>query len=197
MFKFTVDDGTGVISCTQWRVTEDSDEGLTLPTLGGLVSVWGKLSEFRSERQLTVTNMVQHKDPNVEPLHWLEVAQLKRTVYSRPFILPRGVISDGETSSGARKFSRDALKSCIVSHLKSHHSSGHFTLADLVREEGLLETCRNESELADWSDEELVREVNLLAQDLPSEGIVVLARGQGVLREGAKFEVSAELANDG
>lgn len=193
VFKFTVDDGTGVMSCTQWRVTEDSDEGITLPTLGSLVSVWGKLSEFRGERQLTVTSLVQHKDPNVEPLHWLEVAHLKRTIYSRPFILPRGVLSEGETTSGARTFSRDVLKACIISHLKSCHSSGPFTLASLAGEEGLLKLCRSESELADWSDEELAREVNLLAQDLPSEGVVILARGHGVLREGAKFEVSVKL----
>lgn len=34
--------------------------------------------------------LVMETDPNVEPMHWLEVVQLKRTVYSRAFVLSPG-----------------------------------------------------------------------------------------------------------
>ena len=36
--------------------------------------------------------VVVESDPNVEPLHWLEVLQLKKTVYSKPFVLPPGAL---------------------------------------------------------------------------------------------------------
>jgi len=186
-----VDDGTGVMSCTQWRVEEDSEEGITVLDLGDLVSVWGKLSEFRKEKQLTVMTAVRHKDPNVEPLFWLEVTHLKRTVYSRPFILPRGVLGSGEASSGSKEFSKEVIRQHVLSHLKTFHSDGHFTLEGLAREEELLKSSRDESELSDWSEGDLTREVGLLVQDLPSEGIVIPARGVGVQKTNVKFEVQS------
>ena len=51
----SVDDGTGVITCCQWRVVEDSGCGLTVPVLGQLVSVFGRVSEFREEKQIKVS----------------------------------------------------------------------------------------------------------------------------------------------
>ena len=49
-----MDDGSGVVPCCQWRKTEDSDQGLVIPPLGQLVSVFGRVSEFRDERQIKV-----------------------------------------------------------------------------------------------------------------------------------------------
>lgn len=49
-----VDDGSGVLSCCQWRRSEDSEEGLYLPSIGQLVSVFGRVEEFRGEKQLRV-----------------------------------------------------------------------------------------------------------------------------------------------
>ena len=188
-----MDDGTGVMSCTQWRLVEDSDEGITILELGDLVSVWGKLSEFRNEKQLTVTSIVQQKDPNAEPLHWLEVVHLKRTVYSRPFLLPRGVLGIAEDSSGAMEFSRHVLHRCILSHLKASYSCGHFTLKELAKEEALLKTCRENVELSEWAEEELAKEMDLLVRDLPAEGIVIPAIGVGVQRMEVKYEVGVIL----
>ena len=50
-----VDDGSGVLSCCQWRRSEDSEEGLYLPSIGQLVSVFGRVEEFRGERQLRIS----------------------------------------------------------------------------------------------------------------------------------------------
>lgn len=52
-----VDDGRGVISCVQWRNHEDSDEGLYVPALGELVSVQGRISEYRGQRQIKITHI--------------------------------------------------------------------------------------------------------------------------------------------
>ena len=50
----SVDDASGVIHCCQWRKTEGSDHGLFIPWLGQLVSVYGKMSEYRGDRQIRV-----------------------------------------------------------------------------------------------------------------------------------------------
>ena len=181
--------------CTQWRVEEDSEEGITIPGLGDLVSIWGKLSEFRNEKQLTVTSIVQHKDPNVEPLHWLEVTHLKRTVYSRPFILPRGVLESGEASSGSKEFSSEVLQQHVLSHLEAFHSDGHFTLGELAREEELLRSCKCDSGLSDWTEGKLTREVCLLVHDLPSKGVVIPAIGVGIQKTNVKFQVWCKQGN--
>lgn len=53
----SVDDGSGVVSCVQWRKTKDSSEGIYLARIGQLVSVLGQVDEFRDERQLRVTTI--------------------------------------------------------------------------------------------------------------------------------------------
>ena len=52
-----MDDGSGVVSCVQWRKTKDSSEGIYLARIGQLVSVLGQVDEFRDERQLKVTTI--------------------------------------------------------------------------------------------------------------------------------------------
>ena len=52
-----VDDGGGVIECTQWRKVEDSEQGLYIPALGELVSVHGRVTEYRGERQIKVSHI--------------------------------------------------------------------------------------------------------------------------------------------
>lgn len=51
----SVDDGSGVLSCTQWRRLEDSSDGLYIPSIGELVSMFGRVEEFRGEKQLRVS----------------------------------------------------------------------------------------------------------------------------------------------
>ena len=51
----SVDDGSGVLNCTQWRRSKDSSDGLYVPEIGELVSVLGQVEEYREEKQLRVT----------------------------------------------------------------------------------------------------------------------------------------------
>ena len=50
-----VDDGSGVVSCVQWRKTRESSEGIYQPGIGQLVSVLATVDQFRDQRQLKVT----------------------------------------------------------------------------------------------------------------------------------------------
>ena len=50
-----VDDGSGVVSCVQWRKTKDSSEGIYQPRIGQLVSVLGNVDQFRDEKQIKIT----------------------------------------------------------------------------------------------------------------------------------------------
>ena len=51
----SVDDGSGVLNCTQWRRSKDSSDGLYVPEIGELVSVLGQVEEYREEKQFRVT----------------------------------------------------------------------------------------------------------------------------------------------
>ena len=72
----TVDDGSGVISCVQWRKTRDSSEGLYVAGIGQLVSVLGQIDDFREERLVRVANIS-------EPLI------LHSSIHSTPYTLLR------------------------------------------------------------------------------------------------------------
>ncbi len=133
-----VDDGTGVINCTQWRRTDDSNEGLCVASRGQLVSVFGKVSEFREEKQITVTSICPETDPNVEPLFWLETIKLKKEVYSKPFQLPPGIDSSATSVSVS-------LQEVVYPELKkwvhSKYSDKSFTLRVLENDVSLTDVC--------------------------------------------------------
>ncbi|KAJ1912329.1 hypothetical protein H4219_005643 [Mycoemilia scoparia] len=98
--SFLVDDGTGVIPCIQWhpRNFGDSSEktaGAALPgyyggnpesnapaiSLGSLVCVVGKMSEFRNQLQIKAKSVVNvDNDPNFETLAWLERMAIRKSI---------------------------------------------------------------------------------------------------------------------
>ena len=39
-----------------------------------------------------IMHPVQQLDPNSEVLHWLEVTQLKNTLYAQPFVVPSSLL---------------------------------------------------------------------------------------------------------
>ena len=49
-----VDDGSGTIACCWWHSEDLSEDRRELYNLGQLVTVKGKISVFREQRQLTV-----------------------------------------------------------------------------------------------------------------------------------------------
>lgn len=53
MTNYVVDDGSGTISCCKWH-SQDLNTGQESYDLGQLVTVQGKISVFREQRQLTI-----------------------------------------------------------------------------------------------------------------------------------------------
>jgi len=167
-----VDDGSGVISCCQWRKVVDSDEGMVIPKLGQLVSVFGRVSEYREERQIKVNAITIEEDPNAEPLHWLEVIHLKRTVYSKPFSLPPGISAQ---SGGPQKPVKEAITETLLHYLQTMKKS--FTLSELKTDGGLREACldalKESCSHSKWSGVEVNQELAAAIAALPNDGDVV------------------------
>lgn len=184
---YVVDDGTGVLSCTHWREQEDSDRGLHIPRLGQLVAVWGKLSEYLEAKQLTVTSIVEQTDPNAEALHWLEVINLKRTVYSFPFAPPPELLS-GSLAIGSLKAT---IRESVLSFLDNSYSGKYFTLAELSASTDLAKHC-TESIVSDViSEQAVMQEMTTVIQDLAETGVIIPAVGVGRHKE-TKYEVSLQ-----
>lgn len=71
-----VDDGTGVLSCISW--TDHTDI-----KLGDLVTVKGKIQDFRNKRQLNISQIFVEKDPNMELVRTL-ITISNHDIYDRP-----------------------------------------------------------------------------------------------------------------
>lgn len=98
--RFTIDDGTASLSCILWlnQLTSPYFSRRSPPdvrliassaarfaadvTLGAVARVRGKISSFRGEMQITVTDVVIERDPNAEMLHWIDCMRLARKVYN-------------------------------------------------------------------------------------------------------------------
>ncbi|KAA8543273.1 hypothetical protein F0562_021232 [Nyssa sinensis] len=92
--KFIIDDGTGCITCILWlnqlhspyfsrRNPSDVRLIANMATsfasqiqLGVVVRVRGRITAYRGPLQITVSDVVVERDPNVEILHWLECIKL-------------------------------------------------------------------------------------------------------------------------
>ncbi|XP_052170034.1 CST complex subunit STN1 [Diospyros lotus] len=98
--KFSVDDGSGCIPCILWlnhlsspyfsrRCPSDvrliasmADRFQSLIQLGVVTRIRGRITHYRGSVQLTVSDVVVERDPNVEILHWLECIKLARECYN-------------------------------------------------------------------------------------------------------------------
>ncbi|XP_057964411.1 CST complex subunit STN1 [Malania oleifera] len=97
--KFTIDDGTGCIPCVLWLnqlkspyfsrrnppdvrlIAEIAAHFSAQIHLGGVVRVRGRITAFRGALQITVSDVVVEKDPNIEILHWLDCIKLAHKCY--------------------------------------------------------------------------------------------------------------------
>ncbi|KAI5675048.1 hypothetical protein M9H77_05998 [Catharanthus roseus] len=99
--KFTIDDGTGCITCILWlnhfnspyfsrRNPSDVRQIAQVATnfasdvqLGVLARVRGRLTNYRGAIQITVSDVVVERDPNMQILHWLDCIALARKCYDK------------------------------------------------------------------------------------------------------------------
>lgn len=115
---YGVDDGSGTIACCRWNQSDQSmDSGRELLKLGQLVTVQGKISVFREQRQLTVDLIYSESDPNVEVLFWLEAINLGNTVYNKELIP-----SLKDFQPGSDDMSNEAqLRKAIIQHMRENN----------------------------------------------------------------------------
>ncbi|KAL6968287.1 hypothetical protein U1Q18_041734 [Sarracenia purpurea var. burkii] len=102
LLEFSVDDGTGCITCIIWLnhfttegsshfsrcnpsdlqlIADVASRFASQTQLGVVVRVRGRISTYRGSTQLTVSDVVVERDPNVEILHWLDCIKLARKCY--------------------------------------------------------------------------------------------------------------------
>eukprot|EP00731_Ephydatia_muelleri_P027320 Em0019g193a len=181
--QYEIDDGTGTIQCYHWRPVEGSDQGMVVPELGNLVSVFGKLSEYNGKRQIRVLNIMMETDPNVEPMHWLEVVQLKRTVYSRAFVLSPGAERFGMGEDSTKEPLRVTVSSILLNILKQHPP---FTLTQLrsdmeLKERVIREVLSCEDGLKDVDRGLVGEELSTVIGGLAREGLLIRVTEEGVM----------------
>lgn len=97
--RFTIDDGTGCVPCVLWLnqlsspyfsrrdpstvrlMANVATDFASKVKIGALARVRGKIGGFRGEMQITVSDVVIERDPNMELLHWLDCIRLARNCY--------------------------------------------------------------------------------------------------------------------
>lgn len=97
--KFIVDDGTGCIVCVLWLnhlvspyfsrcsppsvrlIAHMASRFAAEVRLGVVARVRGRITSYRGAVQITVSDVVVERDPNVETLHWLECMSLASQCY--------------------------------------------------------------------------------------------------------------------
>ncbi|XP_042486887.1 CST complex subunit STN1 [Macadamia integrifolia] len=100
--KFLVDDGTGCIPCILWLnhhqspyfsrhnpsdvklLAEMAAKHASDVQLGVLVRVRGRITAYRGNLQITVSDVFIERDPNAEILHWLDCMKLASKCYDAP-----------------------------------------------------------------------------------------------------------------
>ncbi|XVF08193.1 hypothetical protein REPUB_Repub06bG0205100 [Reevesia pubescens] len=97
--KFTLDDGTSSITCILWlnhltspyfssrqpttvRVMSDLAKRFAADVqIGKVARVRGRITNYRGQLQITVSDVVIERDPNAQTLHWLDCLSLARRCY--------------------------------------------------------------------------------------------------------------------
>ncbi|XP_043724273.1 CST complex subunit STN1 [Telopea speciosissima] len=97
--KFLIDDGTGCVPCILWLNHHDSPyfsrhnpsdvqilakmaaQHASDAQLGVLARVRGRITAYRGNLQITVSDVLIERDPNAEILHWLDCIKLASKCY--------------------------------------------------------------------------------------------------------------------
>ncbi|CAK7346546.1 unnamed protein product [Dovyalis caffra] len=98
--KFTVDDGTGCIPCILWLnhltspyfsrrnpaslklISDMAAHFASEVRIGVVARVRGRIAGYRGAVQVTVSDVVVERDPNMEAFHWSDCIRLARNCYN-------------------------------------------------------------------------------------------------------------------
>ncbi|KAK4509138.1 uncharacterized protein ATC70_007488 [Mucor velutinosus] len=133
--NYTVDDGTGTVTCSYWSATEKLDYKPL--SLGTTVRITGKISTYKDERQIVIYDIYPTFDPNQELQHFVQ-AILLRKEYEKPYELPTQMKSHAKDlveqiqvddedqlvySSQARKLDTRAFEDALLRFYKSRSTT--------------------------------------------------------------------------
>lgn len=179
MMNCVVDDGSGTISCCKWHSLDlNAGRGQESYDLGQLVTVQGKISVFREQRQLTVDLIYPETDPNAEVLFWLEAVNLSNTVYKEPF-------NPSLEEFHARHnpvLKETELKRAILTHIKENKIVA-FQFQNLCFEpdiqqlarEAAKQKCTSEEKAKKWDGyHEATKIIRQIIKDFEKDGMVYL-----------------------
>ncbi|CAJ1932724.1 unnamed protein product [Sphenostylis stenocarpa] len=94
LLRFAVDDGTGCVPCVLWlndaaspsvarrRRHELAARFVEVVKIGAVTRVRGRLSRYKGDVQVRVSDVVAERDPNAEIFHWLDCVSLARNCYN-------------------------------------------------------------------------------------------------------------------
>ena len=101
------------------------------------------------------------------------MALLKKTVYSKPFVVPPSILQLSEGSSESEgKSSRDVIRKTIMAHCSAKN---RFTLSELRRDDGLLKSCMDKIKMeCGLEDDRQIREefLGVISNLLPEGDII-------------------------
>ncbi|WCJ38075.1 Nucleic acid-binding OB-fold-like protein [Euphorbia peplus] len=99
LLKFIIDDSTACVTCVLWLnqrtspyffrrnpqdvrlIADTADHFASLVHIGNVARVRGRITSYRGIVQITVSDVVVERDPNVEILHLLQCIKLARNRY--------------------------------------------------------------------------------------------------------------------
>lgn len=174
--SYGVDDGSGTIACCCWHSSDPNEDRRESYNLGQLVTVQGKISVFREQRQLTVDQIYPESDLNTEVLFWLEAVNLGNTVYKQPFTPSLKHFQAGNGASSKE----EELKKAIMMHLKENKMVA-FQFSTLCLEpdiqqlarEAVKEKCTNQEDVKKIDHAyEAKKVIRQSVKDLERDGLV-------------------------
>ncbi|KAI8349627.1 hypothetical protein EDC96DRAFT_519916 [Choanephora cucurbitarum] len=134
-YRYTVDDGTGTIECVLWLNSMKLDNNRPFE-LGTTVSIMGKISTVRDQKQITVYDLYPTQDPHLEVTHFLQAIQLQKT-YQQQFKKPHYLQTHGteiiqQLNPSFVPLETTSFEELVLQHLPLHDEFSLNSLRDHV-----------------------------------------------------------------
>ena len=105
----------------------------------------------------------------------MEVALLKRTVYSKPFVVPPSLLQAEESQELHEKSTKSIIKDAVMIQLTGSTYRSRFTLSQLYGDGQLLRTCvqRVKTECGKDDESQIRGEFQAVISNLAKEGDII------------------------
>ena len=157
LIHFQIDDGSAVLGCAWWRAdivdsNLDVSACVQMLQLGVVATVWGRISTYKGQRQLTVQHVAIEGDIHTEVVRWLRVIDLVENEYlASPLTQTKtpqdsskpgaSVLSSAVASSGS------SCSSEFLRQLGFRFKEGPFKTEAVLKDESLLRLNPDPGEL--------------------------------------------------